>query len=115
MHKHNVLKKGLVFGILFLFFGASILPNINIGAEIFDTVSSMTPTNVSFTTVSVTKICPSAGVPGPVVTKCVRQPGCSQLPRLVHCAASWVILMRLAARCAPDVQHPPGGVPRLDQ
>ena len=33
------MKKALVVGIIVLFIGASILPNINISAEIFDTVS----------------------------------------------------------------------------
>jgi hypothetical protein len=37
--RKTFFKKGLVFSILFLFFGASIVLNINIGAEIFDTYS----------------------------------------------------------------------------
>ncbi len=35
----SFFKKGFVLSILFLFFGASTVPNINIGAEIFDTYS----------------------------------------------------------------------------
>ncbi len=37
--KNNLLKKGLAISILFLFSVASIVFNLNVGAEIFDTVS----------------------------------------------------------------------------
>ena len=37
--KNNFLSKTLVLGIIILFFGASIVSNIDVGAEIFDSVS----------------------------------------------------------------------------